>query len=71
VAKVGQITEHERFRRVRRVSVMDQARGTGYSHSYVSQVETGKLRPSGAYRAAASRFLDVPEDLLFPEAERV
>lgn len=70
MAKVGQITEHERMRRLRGVSVMEQARGTGYSHSYVSQVEGGKLRPSGAYKAAASRFLRVPQDVLFPEAER-
>jgi len=67
MAKVGQITDHERVRRSRGQSVMDLARGTGYSHSYVSQVEGGKLRPSRAYRSAAAGFLGVPEDVLFTE----
>lgn len=71
MAKVGQITEHERLRRLRGLSVTEQARETGFSHAYVSMVEGGQLKASERYRAAAARVLRVPEATLFPEADRV
>jgi transcriptional regulator with XRE-family HTH domain len=70
VAKVGQITEHERLRRLRSLSVTEMALETGFSHSYVSQVEGGYLPPSDRYRAAAARVLGVPVEALFPEVAR-
>lgn len=67
MAKVGQITEHERLRRLRGLSVTDMARETGFSHGYVSMVEGGQERGSARYRAAATRVLGVPEGMVFPE----
>ena len=62
------ITPHEAMRRRRGFTVTALARAVGVTHAYVSQVEHGVAKPSARYRAAASRVLDVPEELLF-EAE--
>jgi transcriptional regulator with XRE-family HTH domain len=70
VAKVGQITEHERLRRLRGLSVTGMAVETAFSHSYVSQVEGGHLPPSDRYRAAAARVLGIPVEALFSEVAR-
>lgn len=70
MAKVGQVTEHERLRRLRGLSVSEMAVRTAFSHSYVSQVEGGHLPPSDRYQAAAARVLGVPVEAVFPESIR-
>jgi excisionase family DNA binding protein len=67
MAKTGAITEHERIRRLRGHSVTGLARKTGFSHAYVSMVESRQVRPSARYRAAATKALGVPESLIFPQ----
>lgn len=69
--RAGVITEHERIRRLRHLSVTEHARRSGFSHGYVSMVEGGQVRPSARYRAAAARVLSVPESALFPETSDV
>jgi transcriptional regulator with XRE-family HTH domain len=71
MGRTGTITEHERIRRLRRLLVTEQASRTGFSHGYVSMVESGKIRPSARYRAAAAKALDVPESILFPGTDDV
>jgi transcriptional regulator with XRE-family HTH domain len=68
VSRAGTISEHERIRRLRGISVTEQGRRTGYSHGYISMVESGKVRPSARYRAAAAKVLGLPESAVFPEA---
>ena len=65
MGKVGVITEHERLRRLTHRSVTELAREIGFSHSYVSQVESGRVRPSLRYRKAVARALGMPEGVLF------
>lgn len=67
--KLGMVTEQERQRRLRRISVTQLARLVGYSHSYVSLVESGKLSPSARYRNRVARAIGVPESAIFPEAK--
>lgn len=69
MAKVGEISEHERLRRRAGLTVTEFARVVGFSHAYVSQIETGRLRPSSRYRSAAAIALGVPEAVLWPGAE--
>ncbi len=59
------ITPHEEIRRRCGFGVIELARAVGYSHTYVSQVEAGRLRPSAKYRAAVSDVLHVPEQVIF------
>ncbi len=59
------ITPHETMRRRRGFTVTQLAKAVGVTHAYVSQVEHGVTKPSPRYRAAASRVLGVPEELLF------
>lgn len=59
------ITEHERIRRQRGLSITELARRMGYSRPTVSLIEGGRQKPSPRYRAAAARVLRVPEDLIF------
>jgi transcriptional regulator with XRE-family HTH domain len=68
--KLGEVSEHERIRRRRGLSVTVMAALTGVSHAYVSQIETGRARASAKYRAAAAAALGVPENVLFPENGR-
>jgi transcriptional regulator with XRE-family HTH domain len=69
VARTGEITEHERLRRRAGFSVTGFGTATGYSHTYVSRVESGDLRPSSEYRRKAAKVLRVPERLLFGEED--
>lgn len=38
---------------------------TGFSHSHVKAVATGKFPPSADFRAACAGALDIPADVLF------
>lgn len=38
---------------------------TGYSHSHIKGIATGKYPPSAEFRAKCAIALDIPEDLLF------
>ena len=62
------ITLHEEVRRRCGYGVVELAVAAGFSHAYVSRVEAGELRPSPRYRAAISKVLRVPEDLIFDNA---
>ena len=62
-----EITRHEEFRRRRGYGVTALARAIGYSHTYVSRVEGGQVKPSPRYRRAVARLLKVPEELIFGE----
>ena len=68
MAKVGEITEQERLRRRAGLSVTELAQRAGFSHSYVSLVEAGRLRPSARYRSAVAKVLRVPEAVVFAES---
>ncbi len=52
-------------------NVTGLATAIGFSHAYVSRVEGGTLRPSVRYRAAVSKALGIPEELLFDEPREV
>jgi transcriptional regulator with XRE-family HTH domain len=66
------ITPQEEIRRRCGFGVVQLAQAAGYSHTYVSLVEAGQLKPSPKYRAAISSVLHVPEDVIFDrERERV
>jgi transcriptional regulator with XRE-family HTH domain len=62
-----EISAHEQFRRRRGYSVTGLGRALGYSHTYVSRVEGGQVKPSPRYRRAVARLLKVPEELIFGE----
>jgi transcriptional regulator with XRE-family HTH domain len=62
------ITPHEEIRRRCGFGVVQLAHAAGYSHTYVSLVEAGELKPSAKYRAAVAGVLQVPEALIFGEA---
>lgn len=64
--RTTEVTEAERLRRRAGFSVTKFARVIGYSHTMVSLIEGGRLKPSKRYRAAVSRALKVPEHLLWP-----
>lgn len=70
MAKIGEVSEGERQRRRRGLSVTELARRAGFSHSYVSQVEGGSMKASARYREAVARVLELPEAVVFPEAAR-
>lgn len=63
------ITAHEEIRRRCGYGVVQLARAAGFSHTYVSLVEAGRLRPSARYRAAVARALGVPPELIFGPSE--
>lgn len=63
-----QISEHERLRRERGLSVTALAGAVGVTHPYVSQIEGGRIAASRKYREAVSLLLGVTEDVLFDEA---
>jgi transcriptional regulator with XRE-family HTH domain len=63
--RTGEIHELERLRRRAGYGVMAFARKVGFSHTYVSLVEAGKLRPSARFRRRAAQALHVPEAMLF------
>lgn len=62
------ISRHEEIRRRFGYTVTGLATAIGFSHAAVSRVEGGTLRPSARYRAAVSRVLGIPEELIFEEA---
>ncbi len=59
------ISRHERFRRKAGYRVTEWARAVGFSHGYVSQVESGQVQPSRRYRKACADFLGVTEEELW------
>jgi transcriptional regulator with XRE-family HTH domain len=59
------ITPHEEIRRRCGFGVVALAQAVSYSHTYVSLVEAGRLKPSAKYRAAVSAALHVPEEVIF------
>lgn len=61
------ISQHETVRRRLGWGVRELAKATGFSHSYVSQVEGGLIPPSERYRTAAANALEVPEEVLFEQ----
>jgi transcriptional regulator with XRE-family HTH domain len=63
------ISEHERLRRHADYTVTAWARKLGFSHPYVSQVESGKVTPSKRYREACARELGVPESMIFGDQQ--
>jgi transcriptional regulator with XRE-family HTH domain len=65
---VRPVSEHERYRRLRGYSITSLAAAIGRSRLWVSRIENGHVRPSASYRRDVARVLDVPEDLIFPEA---
>jgi hypothetical protein len=64
------ISRHEEIRRRFGYSVTGLAAALEppFSHAYVSRVEGGTLKPSARYRAAVSRLLSIPEELIFEES---
>jgi transcriptional regulator with XRE-family HTH domain len=64
------ITAHEEIRRRCGYGVVALARAAGFSHTYVSLVEAGTLRPSTRYRKAVATVLGVPEALIFTPEKR-
>jgi transcriptional regulator with XRE-family HTH domain len=60
------ITPHEELRRRCGYTVTGLAKATGFSHSYVCQVEGRRVTPSLRYRQAVAQTLGLPEPLLFP-----
>jgi transcriptional regulator with XRE-family HTH domain len=65
------ITELERYRRLRGLSITDLAREIGRSRPYVSRVEGGYENPSPGFRRDVAEALGVPEDVIFGERELV
>jgi len=61
------ISRHEELRRRFGYSVGGLAAALGFSAAYVSMVEGGARKPSARYRAAVSRLLGVPGELIFDE----
>ena len=61
------ISRHERFRRKAGYRVTEWARKVGFSHGYVSQVESGRVQPSARYRRACADVLGVSEAELWGE----
>jgi DNA-binding XRE family transcriptional regulator len=59
------ISRHEEVRRRFGYTVTELAAAIGFSHATVSRIEGGTLKPSARYRAAVSRLLGVPEELIF------
>jgi transcriptional regulator with XRE-family HTH domain len=71
VAVKQTISEHERYRRLRGLTITELGRRIGRSRTYVSRVEGGYEKPSAGYRADVARALRVDEKLVFPpERER-
>ena len=67
MAVMQSISEHERYRRLRGLSITELARAINRSRPYVSRVEGGYEKPSADYRAAVARVLEVDEKLIFGE----
>jgi transcriptional regulator with XRE-family HTH domain len=61
------ISEHERYRRARGLTIAQLAAAIGRSRPYVSRVENGHDKPSASYRADVARALGVDEALIFGE----
>lgn len=65
------ITRHEELRRAAGYGTVELADLLGgFTHSYVSQVESGRCPPSKRYRRAFCRALGVSESFAFPEFEQ-
>lgn len=59
------ITRHEELRREAGYGTVDLAQRLGFSHSYVSQVESGACQPSPRYRRAFCQLVGASEDFAF------
>lgn len=64
------ITEHERYRRQRGLTITELAAAIGISRPYVSRVENGSAKPSASYRRKVARALGVDETCIFPYTPR-
>ena len=62
------ISEHERYRRLRGLTITALAEAVGRSRPFVSRVENGHERPSPGYRRDVAEALGVPEELIFGQA---
>jgi transcriptional regulator with XRE-family HTH domain len=62
-----QVTEHERLRRLRGLTIGQLAEAIGRSRPYVSRVENGHEKPSASYRADVASVLGAPESMIFGE----
>ncbi len=63
------ISEHERFRRKAGLGVTEMAQRLGFSHAYVSQIESGRIRPSKRYRRAVADLFCLAEEWIFDDEQ--